>query len=75
MRKTSLEKNPEKAQIYRFWVEPSGNNHVLIKHVVNPPFSKASQLDDAHWLEFGVNVINRNRSIIYKLYLDLSEKN
>ena len=34
MRKTSLEKNPEKAQIYRFWVEPSGNNHVLVKHVI-----------------------------------------
>ena len=34
MRKTSLEKPPEKAQHFRFWVEPSGNNHILVKSVV-----------------------------------------
>ena len=34
MRKTALETLPEKAQHYKFWVEPSGNNHVLIKQVL-----------------------------------------
>jgi hypothetical protein len=34
MRKTSLEKPPEKPLHYRFWVEPSGNNHALVKSVI-----------------------------------------
>ena len=34
MRKTPLKKPAEKAQHYKFWVEPSGNNHVLLKQVL-----------------------------------------
>lgn len=34
MRKTNLEKPFDKSQHYKFWVEPSGNNHVLIKQVL-----------------------------------------
>ena len=34
MKNTTLEKTPEKNLHYKFWVEPSGNNHNLIKSVL-----------------------------------------